>query len=116
MMIEPPTLVRILDRMEAAGLIRRDGDPRDRRRRIVWLTDEAEPIWAQIAATLRQVRQVAGRGLSSAELKQLKRLLQKVHVNLGDEFAPKRPLSRDPERSALPVRRAPLRVAAKREE
>jgi MarR family transcriptional regulator for hemolysin len=90
MMIEPPTLVRILDRMEAAGLIRRDGDPLDRRRRIVRLTEQAEPVWSQIAATFRQVRQVAGRGLSADELNQLKELLQKVQANLGDELAPKR--------------------------
>ena len=90
MMIEPPTLVRILDRMEAAGLIRRDGDPRDKRRRIVRLTEQAEPVWEQIADTLRQVRKVAGRGLSTAEFNQLKSLLQKVHGNLGDELAPKR--------------------------
>jgi MarR family transcriptional regulator for hemolysin len=85
MMIEPPTLVRLLDRMEAAGLIRRDGDPHDRRRRIVRLTDEAGPMWEQIAATLRKVRKQAGRGLSPDELEQLKTLLRKVLANLDDE-------------------------------
>jgi len=86
MMIEPPTLVRLLDRMEDAGLIRRDGDPHDRRRRIVRLTDEAGPLWEKIAGTLKQVRRLAGRGLTSDEHDQLKRLLRKVHANLGGEL------------------------------
>ena len=33
--IEPPTLVRILDRMEKAGLIRRLPSPKDRRKKII---------------------------------------------------------------------------------
>jgi MarR family transcriptional regulator for hemolysin len=89
LMIEPPTLVRLLDRMEDAGLIRRDGDPRDRRRRIVRLTDEAGPLWEKIASTLKQVRRLAGRGLSADEHEQLKRLLRKVHGNLGGELPQK---------------------------
>jgi MarR family transcriptional regulator for hemolysin len=88
MMIEPPTLVRVLDRMEAAGLIVRDGDPHDRRRRIVRLTEQAEPMWCLIADTCRKVREIAGRGLSADELALLRSLLQRVRTNLGDEFVP----------------------------
>lgn len=98
MMIEPPTLVRLLDRMEGAGLIRRDGDPHDRRRRIVRLTDEAGPMWEQIAVTLRNVRKQAGRGLSPDELEQLNTLLRKVLANLDDE----RPIRR-PAAAAVPL-------------
>lgn len=85
MMIEPPTLVRLLDRMESAGLIRRDGDPHDRRRRIVRLTPAAEPVWEQITRSARQVRQLASQGLSAAEVTQLRSLLERVSTNLGAE-------------------------------
>lgn len=84
LMIEPPTLVRLLDRMEAAGWIRRTGDPHDRRRRIVRLTEQAAPIWEQITGTLREVRQIASRGLSAAEQAQLKHLLRRVLTNLEE--------------------------------
>lgn len=84
LMIEPPTLVRLLDRMEAAGWIRRTGDPHDRRRRIVRLTQQAVPIWEQIAVTLREVRHIAGRGLSAEEQTQLKYLLRRVLTNLEE--------------------------------
>lgn len=82
MLIEPPTLVRILDRMEAAGWVRRSGDPRDRRRRIVSLTDNADPVWERIADCARELRQAAVAGLSERESSQLKRLLQHVFANL----------------------------------
>jgi MarR family transcriptional regulator for hemolysin len=85
MMIEPPTLVRILDRMEAAGLLRRIDDPDDRRRRILRLTARAEPLWERIANCARELRASAATGLSPAEVAQLKQLLRKVHANLGAE-------------------------------
>jgi MarR family transcriptional regulator for hemolysin len=93
LMIEPPTLVRLLDRMEAAGLIHREGDPHDRRRRIVRLTEQSTPVWEQIAKTLRQVRQIAVRDLSADELHELKRLLRLVLANL-EEGLPRRRAAR----------------------
>ncbi len=82
MLIEPPTLVRILDRMEAAGWVQRSGDPQDRRRRIVRLTEAAEPVWERIADCARELRQAAVTGMSDHESAQLKQLLQRVFANL----------------------------------
>ena len=42
--IEPITLVRQLDRLEAAGWIERRLDPQDRRVRLLYLTDRGRPI------------------------------------------------------------------------
>jgi MarR family transcriptional regulator, transcriptional regulator for hemolysin len=92
MMIEPPTLVRILDRMEAADLLRRIDDPVDRRRRNLRLTARAEPIWERITECARELRTTAATGLSPAEVDQLMRLLQKVHANLGVEEAVPQPV------------------------
>lgn len=82
MMIEPPTLVRILDRMEAAGWLRRDGDPTDRRRRIVRLTPAAEPIWQQIIQHALALRQAAVTGMTIEEVQILKVLLRRIFTNL----------------------------------
>ncbi|GIX03601.1 MAG: hypothetical protein KatS3mg113_0607 [Planctomycetaceae bacterium] len=85
LMVEPPTMVRLLDRLEAAGLITRRDDPRDRRRRLITLTARAEPVWEEVAETLRSVRQQAQQGLSAGEVELLKNLLQRVLRNLQAE-------------------------------
>src|SRR3546814_17953597 len=41
--VEPITLARLLDRMETAGWVRRQADPKDRRARPVFLTGKATP-------------------------------------------------------------------------
>src|SRR5580692_3315259 len=42
--IEPMTMVRIIDRMEADGLLERRADPADRRARCLYLTKKARPL------------------------------------------------------------------------
>ncbi|MFO0918962.1 MAG: MarR family transcriptional regulator [Planctomycetaceae bacterium] len=85
MMVEPPTLVRILDRMEALGWISREDCPGDRRRKLIRLTDAAEPAWANMVSCAREVRQTAGRGLSADEQYVLKDLLRRIGDNLKSE-------------------------------
>ena len=85
MMIEPPTLVRILDRMETLGWICRQDCPADRRRKLIRLTDAAEPAWQKMVSCLRSVRQVAGRGLTADEQYVLKDLLRRIGENLTAE-------------------------------
>jgi DNA-binding MarR family transcriptional regulator len=46
--IQPISLARLLDRMQASGLIERRPDPRDRRAVQLYLTPEAEPILAAL--------------------------------------------------------------------
>ena len=54
--LEPITLVRILDRLEASGLVERRADPRDRRARNLFLTDAAHPLLDRIWAVGIAVR------------------------------------------------------------
>jgi MarR family transcriptional regulator, transcriptional regulator for hemolysin len=82
MNIEPPTLVRVLDGMERAGLIERIACPGDRRRKVVRATAKSLPIWQKIIACANRVRSRSIRGLSEAEEASLRRLLRKVHDNL----------------------------------
>ena len=46
--MEPITLVRLIDRLEQAGLIERRLNPRDRRVRLLYLTPAALPVLEQI--------------------------------------------------------------------
>jgi MarR family transcriptional regulator for hemolysin len=82
MMVEPPTLVGILDRMERDGWITRNGCPHDRRKKIIRPTTAAEPVWEKIAASARRVRARATEGLNDEEFETLKRLLARVGRNL----------------------------------
>jgi len=85
MMIEPPTLVRILDRMESLGWISRQDCPADRRRKLIRVTDAAEPVWTKMVACAKQVRQIAGQGLSADEQYVFRDLLHRVRDNLRAE-------------------------------
>lgn len=93
MSIEPPTLVGILDRMERMGWIVRVECAADRRRKLIRLTDVAEPVWERIVQCLLSVRSKATAGLSAQQVEMLRGLLRQVHENLA---------SADAVRTALP--------------
>jgi len=82
MMVEPPTLVGILDRMERDGWITRNSCPADRRKKLIRATTAAEPIWEKIAEGCRRVRASATAGLTEQEVETLKQLLDRVNRNL----------------------------------
>jgi MarR family transcriptional regulator, transcriptional regulator for hemolysin len=82
MMVEPPTLVGILDRMERDGWIERHNCPTDRRKNLIRASRAAEPVWDRIVECAMRVRQRATAGLSEQELAQLKLLLRRVGDNL----------------------------------
>ena len=82
MMVEPPTLVGILDRMERDGWISRHNCPRDRRKKLIRANPAAEPVWEQIVECAARVRAQATAGLSERQLATLKKLLRRVQHNL----------------------------------
>lgn len=83
MMVEPPTLVGILDRMERDGWIARHDCPADRRKKLIRAEPAAEPAWQKIVECALRVRETAIDGLSAAQLATLLTLLQQVHENLA---------------------------------
>jgi MarR family transcriptional regulator for hemolysin len=80
--IDPMSLVRILDRMEADGWVERRSDPQDRRARSLVVTEKARPIIDLIWQVVGETRAEALAGLSEAERAQLLELLERMHVNL----------------------------------
>jgi MarR family transcriptional regulator for hemolysin len=82
MMVEPPTLVGILDRMERDGWISRHNCPSDRRKNLIRANPAAEPVWEKIVECAMRVRGRATHGLSERQLATLKRLLRRVNQNL----------------------------------
>jgi DNA-binding MarR family transcriptional regulator len=80
--VEPITIGRLVDRLEANGLIERRPDPNDRR---VWrlrLTAKGAPILKRIAAFRRELHQEMSQGLDPDELDSLVASLQRMRANL----------------------------------
>jgi MarR family transcriptional regulator for hemolysin len=90
MVIEPPTLVGILDRMERDGWISRIACASDRRKKMIVVNRAAEKVWDQIVACAKRVRARAVQGLSTEEIETLKRLVRRVQHNLNEPSVAKK--------------------------
>ncbi|MCO8121087.1 MarR family transcriptional regulator [Stieleria sp. TO1_6] len=82
MMIEPPTLVGILDRMQSQRLVQRVTSQIDRRCKHVQIAEGAQPVWDQVVDCLTRTRDQATANMSDAEVATLKDLLRRVQENL----------------------------------
>jgi DNA-binding MarR family transcriptional regulator len=80
--IEPITLVRLIDRLEATGFVERRPDPRDRRQRNLFLTERAWPELARIRALGAEVREEALTAIDPGERERLLAVLATIKSNL----------------------------------
>jgi len=81
--VDPMTMVRILDRMEAEGLLERRPDPADRRARCLYLTAKAKPILSEIWRLSDEIRAEIFAGVSQAEREQFMTVLQRLYDNIS---------------------------------
>jgi MarR family transcriptional regulator, transcriptional regulator for hemolysin len=81
--VEPITLARVIDRLEASGLVERRPDPGDRRARLLFLGERAHPLLEELRSLGAETREVALAGISEDERHQLSRLLTKMRANLS---------------------------------
>jgi DNA-binding MarR family transcriptional regulator len=82
--VEPITLCRIVDRLEAAGLVRRQRHPTDRRVWRLHLTEAAEPILETMTRISHTTRAAALAGVAPDEQDRLLEMLTKMRANLID--------------------------------
>lgn len=82
MFVEPPSLVGVIDRMEAAELIERRPCPNDRRKNEVHLLPGANAVWKKVVRCARDARKQASEGLSDRDQATLKKLLKRVRENV----------------------------------
>jgi len=86
--VEPITLARVVDKLEACGLVERRPDPSDRRARLLFLGERAHPLLEQLRALGAETREIALAGISEDERTLLMTLLTKMRANLtGREAA-----------------------------
>ena len=82
--IEPITLTRIVDKLEALGLVERCPHPTDRRVRLLRLAPAAHGKLAQMHKLGEMTRAEALAGLPEADRRQLLASLQILKTNLAD--------------------------------
>jgi DNA-binding MarR family transcriptional regulator len=80
--VEPMTMVRILDRMEADGLLERRPDPVDRRARCLYLTGKTRPLLDQIWRLADATRAEAFAGIGREEREAFLDVLERVYANV----------------------------------
>jgi DNA-binding MarR family transcriptional regulator len=81
--VQPISLARLIDRMEAAGLVERKPDPNDRRAVQLFLTEKAQPILADMRSAGTLFDEEAMAGINAAEREQLLATLDKIKANLS---------------------------------
>ena len=79
--MEPISVCRTIDRMEAAGLVTRKPDPNDRRAHLIYMTDAARPALAKMQETAAEIFDELLTGFSEAEQQSLLTLLTRLHAN-----------------------------------
>lgn len=83
--LDKTTLTSQLDRLERAGLVERQPDPRDRRARIPRITDAGEQLRAEVARDAEQVERAVVDGFAPGEVALLRRMLMAI---IGDSLDP----------------------------
>lgn len=78
----PANMTRILDRLESKSLVRREGNPRDRRCSRVFLTGTGYDLVQQATGVLESFSQSLASGIDSDDMQTTRATLDKIGANL----------------------------------
>ncbi|WP_341903192.1 MarR family winged helix-turn-helix transcriptional regulator [Polaromonas sp. YR568] len=81
---DPATFGSVIGRIEAKGWVKREADPSDKRRKLLWITPEGEQVALQMKRAATRAQQRILSPLDAEERVQFSRLLSKLvvgHVN-----------------------------------
>jgi len=86
------TITGVVDRLVQKGLLVRQANSRDRRARVLQITDQGRGILGEIEPAVEAAQRIMLRGLTEDEAEQFMRLLRKV-IDAGNDLsrAPLRP-------------------------
>ena len=85
--VEPPTTTKMVQRMEANGLVERRPDPRDGRVVQVWLTPKGQALEDLVTEAWQTLEAMTVGQLSAGERAILRELLSKVRLGLEPRAA-----------------------------
>jgi MarR family transcriptional regulator for hemolysin len=89
--LEGATITHHIDRLEAAGLVRRQLDPADRRVRLLELTEAGAELHARLLEAAIELQGVVMAGLTADDRAALARCLAVIQANLAASAAPPPP-------------------------
>ena len=81
--VEPISLSRMVDRLQASGLVERRADPGDRRAWLLHLTRDAVPLVEQMRTMAQQIVETALDGFSQTERNAFEGFASRYHANLS---------------------------------
>jgi len=81
--VEPITVGRLIDRLEARGLVERRDDPKDRRVHRLHLTPKSKPILQEIGAAIAELSAIATAGIDETTLHTVVAALGAMKSNLN---------------------------------
>lgn len=81
--LDKGTVARSMTRLEEAGLVKRERDSLDRRNYRLSLTDEGKGAMERLGRIRAELESTIICGLSDEELREMERLLQKMHDNVS---------------------------------
>lgn len=81
--LNPSTLTLMLDRLEKAGVVKRQASPTDRRSVIVTLTEKNPQLQRRYRAVLREMENVFYQGFSRGEIEACEGFLERILANLS---------------------------------
>jgi len=79
------TMIGLIKRLCAKGLVAAETHPEDRRKRIIRLTERGEAVCRELKGLLLDVRTRMLNGLTREEIDRLSELLGRVYANLTDK-------------------------------
>lgn len=80
---DKPGITRLIDTLEREGLVFRKAAPHDRRSNLIFLTQKGKDLEIAVTASVKETLEMAVKGLSEEDAKNLKRILDIVYENIS---------------------------------
>lgn len=82
---DKPSMTRLIDNLEKAGLVERKASPNDRRANLVYLTETGHCIKKKAEEAVQQTVETALAGLDEEQVNQMRNTLRVVFLNMRKE-------------------------------
>ena len=79
---DKPSITRLVDNLEKLNMVKRVGSPTDRRKNLIYITDQAKKLQDQTMDIAAVTMNEALDGVSRADIERAKLVLQKIYDNL----------------------------------
>ncbi|PHX74480.1 MAG: MarR family transcriptional regulator [Chitinophagaceae bacterium] len=79
---DKPSITRLVDNLEKLNMVKRVGSPTDRRKNLIYITDQAKKLQDQTMNIAAVTMNEALDGVSRADIERAKSVLQKIYDNL----------------------------------